>query len=70
MIKTKILTENQPVNFQYEISKDIDGWFDLTIWYEGESIKERVPSYSSDRESDVKEAYAPMLLETLIKESN
>jgi hypothetical protein len=62
-----VLIEDQLFDIQYEVSKDIDGWFDLTIWYEGKSIKERVPSYSSDRESDVKEAHAPMLLGTLIK---
>jgi len=68
MIKTKVLIENQPFDIQYEITKDIDGWFDLTIWYEGKSIKERVPSYSSDRESDIKEAHAPVLLKVLIKQ--
>jgi len=66
MKKIEVLIETVPFEIQYEITNDIDGWFDLEVWYKGKSIQERVPSYSADREKDVKEPHAPVLLQSLI----
>ncbi|MEW7973262.1 MAG: hypothetical protein AB2810_03540 [Candidatus Thiodiazotropha endolucinida] len=51
---------------QYEISNLIDGWFDLNVWYKGNSIKERVPQYCANLVEDVISPHGGMLLEKLL----
>lgn len=66
MKKIEVSIERVPFEIQYEITHDVDGWFDLIIWYKGKSMQERVPSYSANRDLDIKETHAPALLESLI----
>ncbi len=59
--------DNQEYPIQYEINNFIDSWFDLTIWYKGTSITERVPGYTLNPHDDVKSPHGEMLLRNLLE---
>jgi hypothetical protein len=52
--------------YQYTIENIRDTTFDLTVWYRGESIRERVSRYLMDPHEDVRAPHGPMLLAALI----
>ena len=54
-------------SLQYEVSNQIENWFDLTIWLNGESISERVPRYTESLAEDIKSPHAVVLLEKLLE---
>jgi len=62
----ELVVDEQCYRAQYEISDLVDGWFTLTIWYQGQSITERVPMYSVNPVNDVLQPHGPRLLQILL----
>lgn len=65
--KTTLELNGIPYDIQFEISRLIDGWFDLKVWHEGKSATERVPQYSSDPVEDIKSPHGTILLNKILK---
>jgi len=64
--KEEIILNGEKYLIQYEIENDIDGWFDLTVWHDGDSIRRRVPRYQADTIEDIRQPHGPMLLAKII----
>ena len=63
--------ENQSTVYklQYEVSNEVDNWFDLKIWLNGRSMSERVPRYTGSLLEDIKTPHAIRFLEELLEQS-